>query len=417
MRHVIIGNSAAGISAAETLRSLQPEAEITIIAEENLPAYSRCLLPNYLAGTRDEEGLRIRPYDFYRRRRIQTLFGRRAVKVDNRAREVELEDGTTVPYDRLLIATGASSSMPPVPGINGENVFGLRHLADAKGILKACEGSRRVVIVGGGFVGLEAAYALYGRGLEVTVVEKMPHILPQQFDIEAARILMRDMQAEGIRFILGRGIKEIASSGLWGRLFGRSGKWVILEDGERLKAEVVIIATGTRPNIDLVRGTGMVVNRGIPVNEYMETSVADIYAAGDVAETKDVITGKVGLTPIWPNASAQGRIAAHNMAGYRRPYGGMVGMQNAVEFREVPAIAMGITRPEGDNYEILADYNPDCNCYKKLVLRDSILVGMILVGDIHQAGVYGALIKKRADISNLRHLLLRDDFSYAHMLF
>ncbi|QGP91002.1 Nitrite reductase [Neomoorella glycerini] len=226
---------------------------------------------------------------------------------------------------------------------------------------------------------------------------------------------MRDMQAEGIRFILGRGIKEIASSGLWGRLFGRSGKGVILEDGERLKAEVVIVATGTRPNVDLIRGTGMTVNRGIPVNDYMETSIADIYAAGDVAETKDVVTGKVGLTPIWPNAAAQGRISAYNMAGCRRPYGGMVGMQNAVEFREIPAIAMGLTQPEGNNYEVLADYQPDRNYYKKLVLRDNILVGMILVGAIHQAGVYGALIKKRAEISPYRHRLMREDFSYAHI--
>ncbi|SMB99082.1 Pyridine nucleotide-disulphide oxidoreductase [Thermanaeromonas toyohensis ToBE] len=415
MRHVIIGNSAAGVRAAETLRSLDPNAEIVMIAEENLPAYSRCLLPNFLAGTRVEDNLRIRPRDFYSRNRIKTLFGQRAVGVDAKSKEVKLEDGTVVPYDKLLIATGASSSFPPVPGVKGENVFGLRHLSDAKGILRACNGARKVVIIGGGFVGLETAYALYGRGLEVTVVEKMPHILPQQFDALAASILMRDMQAEGIRFILGKGIKEIAPPGLWSRLFGRPGKGIILEDGERLKADVVVIATGTRPNVEVVRDSGMVINRGIPVNEYMETSIPDIYAAGDVAETKDVVTGQMVLTPIWPNACAQGRIAAYNMAGIRRPYSGMVGMQNAVEFREVPAIAMGLTQPPEGEYEILVDYQPDRNRYKKLVLRDNILIGMILVGDIHQAGVYGALIKKKAEVRPFRHLLLRDDFNYGHI--
>lgn len=416
MRHVIIGNSAAGVRAAETLRSLDPKAEIIMIAEENLLAYSRCLLPNFLAGTRDEDDLRIRPRDFYSRNRIQTIFGQRAVAVDVRSREVKLEDGTAVPYDKLLIATGASSLLPPVPGVNGENVFGLRHLSDAQGILRACANARKVVIVGGGFVGLEAAYALYGRGLEVTVVEKMPHILPQQFDDLAAGILMRDMQAEGIRFILGKGIREIAAPGLWSLLFGRPGKGVILDDGERLKADVVVIATGTRPNVEVVRGTGMVINRGIPVNEYMETSIPDIYAAGDVAETKDVVTGQMALTPIWPNACVQGRIAAYNMAGVRRPYGSMVGMQNAVEFREVPAIAMGLTQPpEDQQYEVLQDYQPDRNRYKKLILRYNILVGMILVGTIHQAGVYGALIKKKADLGPFRHLLLRDDFNYGHI--
>ncbi|MBE3581976.1 MAG: NAD(P)/FAD-dependent oxidoreductase [Thermoanaerobacteraceae bacterium] len=416
MRYVIIGNGAAGVRAAETLRALDPAGETTMIAEENLPAYSRCLLPNFLAGYRDRESLRIRPRNFYEENNIRTLYGRRALAVDTKAREVKLGDGTVVPYDKLLIATGASSSMPPVPGIGGQNVFGLRHLADAEGILKACAGARRVVVIGGGFVGLEAAYALYGRGLEVTVVEKMPHILPQQMDARAAGIIMRDMQAEGIRFILGRGIAEIVNPGLWSRLFGRPGKGVILEDGERLKADVVIVATGTRPNVDLLRGSGIAVNRGIPVNEYMETNIPDVYAAGDVVETQDSITGRRGLTPIWPNACAQSRIAAYNMAGQKRVYGGMIGMQNAVEFREVPAIAMGLTQPEGEEYEVLTDYRPERNLYKKLVLKGDVLVGLILVGDIRQAGVYGALMKKKADVRPFRHLLMRDDFSYGHLL-
>ena len=305
--------------------------------------------------------------------------------------------------------------MPPMLGINNPNVFALRDLRDAKNILKAIEKARRVVIVGGGFVGLEAAYALYHRGLEVTIVEKLPHILPHQFDVQAAEILKRDMQAEGIRFILGRGIKEIAAPGLWGRLFGRPETGVILEDGERLKADVILISIGTRANIEVIKDTEILVNQGIPVNDYMETTLPDIYAAGDVAETKDVVTGKIGLTPIWPNATTQGRIAAYNMAGIKKAYTGLIGMQNAVEFREVPAIALGITQPVGDEYEILQDYRPDRNLYKKLVFRKNILVGMILVGRIEQAGIYGALIKKKQELKLSHQILMRDDFSYAHL--
>lgn len=415
MRHVIIGNSAAGVRAAETLRRLDPEASITLIDEENEPAYSRCILPNFLAGTRDEQGLRIRPHDFYTKNRLNSLFGRKAVTIDAAAHKVILNGGASVDYDKLLIATGASSFMPPVPGIEGANVFGLRNIGDARRILQACTKARRVVIVGGGFVGLEAAFALYRHGLEVTIVEKMPHIVPQQFDSLAAGILMQDMQAEGIRFMLGRGIKEIAAPGLWQRLFGRDGAGVILEDGERLKAEIILVATGTRTNVEMIKGTGITVNRGIPVNDFMETNVPDVYAAGDVAETRDAVTGNVGLTPIWPNASVQGRIAAFNMAGIPTAYGGMIGMQNAVEFREVPAIALGITQPVGEQYEVLQDYRPERSYYKKLVLRDDVLVGMILVGKIEQAGIYGALIKKRANIKTYRPTLMQDDFSYGYI--
>lgn len=415
LQHVIIGNSAAGVRAAETLRALDPEAKIIIIAKENHPAYSRCLLPDLLAGSRDELSLQIRSDDFYVKNNIQTLLGKKANSVDPLAHKVNLEGGSSVSYDKLLIATGASSFMPPMLGINNPNVFALRDLRDAKNILKAIEKARRVVIVGGGFVGLEAAYALYHRGLEVTIVEKMPHILPHQFDAQAAEILKRDMQAEGIRFILGRGIKEIAAPGLWGRLFGRPETGVILEDGERLKADVILISIGTRANIEVIKDTEILVNQGIPVNDFMETTLPDIYAAGDVAETKDAVTGKIGLTPIWPNATTQGRIAAYNMAGIKKAYTGLIGMQNAVEFREVPAIALGITQPVGDEYEILQDYRSDRNLYKKLVFRKNILVGMILVGRIEQAGIYGALIKKKQELKLSHQVLMRDDFSYAHL--
>jgi len=416
MHYVIIGNSAAGIRAAETLRALDSAADINVISEEDSHAYSRCLLPDFLAGNRSEQEIYFRPEDFYIQNRINTSFGSKAISIEPDHRTVILDDGTKMHYDKLLLATGASSSLPPIPGIEADNVFSLRHLIDARNILKACSKARRVVIVGAGFVGLEAATALYRQGLEVTVVEKAPQILPLQFDTRAAEIILHDLQAEGIRFVLGKGIKEISPPSVWGRLFGKPGSGVLLEDGTRLKAEVVLIATGTRPNVELARSAGVKLNHGIPVNEFMQTNVPDIYAAGDVAETKDVVTGQTGLTPIWPNASAQGRTAAYNMAGFSKAYSGMIGLQNAVEFRDVPAIAMGISQPTGSGYKELCDYHPEKNKYRKLVLMNDRLVGMILVGDIQQAGIYGALIKTKADISRFTDVLLRDDFSYAYFV-
>lgn len=418
MRYVIIGNSAAGVRAAETLRKLDPSGKITMIAEENRSAYSRCLLPDYLAGERSADALRIRGLDFYEKKQILTFFGKKAVQVQPQNKEVILADGNKVSYDKLLLATGASSFIPPIPGIQGEHIFGLRNLSDAENILQASASAKRVVVIGGGFVGLEAAYALRSRGLEVTIVEKMPEILPRLFDETAAGILRSNMHAEGIQFILGVGVKEIRSPRWWQSLFGKKSKQVVLEDGQGLEADFVIIAIGTKPNIELAKESGVTINRGIPVNEFMQTNIPDIYAAGDVAETIDIVTGQKGLTPIWPNAVSQGRVAAYNMAGHKLPYGGLIGMQNSVEFREIPAIAMGITTPDHPvHYEILTESKPDGMSYKKLVVKDNILVGMILVGNIQSAGVYGALIKTGTNIARFRQRMFADDFNYADISF
>ncbi|HHX50099.1 MAG TPA: NAD(P)/FAD-dependent oxidoreductase, partial [Clostridia bacterium] len=290
-----------------------------------------------------------------------------------------------------------------------------RNLDDAREIKETARRSRRAIVVGGGFVGLEAAYALYRWGLEVTVIEKQPQILPEQFDARAAAILQNDMQAEGLRIITGNGISEIIGPSRWLRLFGKNGKGVILDSGERLKAELVVLATGTRPNTFLADQAGVSINQGIIVNSFLKTSVPDVYAAGDVVETIDAVSGKVGLSPIWPNAVVQGRIAGLNMVGKHRLYSRQIGMQNAVEFREVPAMVIGLTQVPLDGEELVV-YQPNRSFYKKLVLRDDVLLGMILVGDVSQAGVYAALIKNKISIKPFKHYLLNNDFGYSSII-
>lgn len=492
MRFVIIGSGAAGVRAAETLRQIFPSGEarrsgnsfedsgvqvdgrpedgqvtVTLVSAEDFPPYSRCLLPAYLAGRCREEDLTIRPRDFFRKLGINLLLGREALAVDPGKKVVKLADGEELPYDRLLIATGAASRFPPIPGIDRPQVFGLRHLADARAIEQACvqmctrpgahagahagaqpdsdsrlvAQTRSVVVIGGGFVGVEAAYALirrWGAQLEVTVVEKEAQILPAQFDAYAAGMLQREMEKEGIRFILGRQVGEIVGQERpdheAGREVGDRCRVVLTGSGtagdsgeESLPADLIIVAAGITPNTAWAASAGPAVRRGILIDDYLETSVPGIYAAGDVAEFRTLSPERAGAlptwTPIWPNASAQGRIAAYNMAGRRRACRGLIGLQNAVEFREVPAIAMGLVEPpvpaKGESgesaYMVLVKAEPEQRRYKKLVLYKNALVGMVLVGDISQAGVYGALLRKKTDVSRFADTIMNDNFNCGHL--
>ncbi len=398
---MIIGSSAAGAKAAETIRRLQPTAAIAVITEEEVPFYSRCLLPSYLSGEKDEKGLSFRHDSFADDLSLDMFLGERVVSLNPERQQLTTESGIVFGYDKLLIATGSSSLMPPVPGLKGKGIFGLRTINDARQILEQLDKARRISVIGGGFVGLEAAYSLYRRGKEVTVIEKFPRVLAQQLDETAAEIIRRDLQAEGVRLLLGSGVQEVRHPRFWSHLLRSKPQMeVVLENGDHIKTDMIITAVGTRPNTELLRGTDMVLNSGIPVNDYMETSMENIYAAGDVAETFDAVTGRQGLTPIWPNAMVQGRVAGANMAGRVLPYSAQIAMQNAVEFRQIPAISLGVTNPpDGENYEVHTCHQPQKNIYRKLVLKNDIPVGMILVSDIKQAGLIASLIRRRRPVS------------------
>lgn len=401
-RFVIVGSSAAGAKGAETIRRLQPEAQITVVTDEETPFYSRCLLPGYLSGEKDEKGLMFRPDTFVAELGLEMILGERVISLEPERQQLLTHKDRIIKYDKLLIATGSSSFIPPVPGLKGKGIFGLRSLEDAQQIIAKMEKGRRITIIGAGFVGLEAAYSLYRRGKEVTVIEKLPRVLAQQLDEPAAEIIRRDLQAEGVRLILGSGLQEVRHPGFLSTLLrSRNQMEVILENGDHLKTDLIIVAVGTKANTGFLSGSGVTVNRGIPVDDYMQTNIRNIYAAGDVAETFDAVTGIKGLTPIWPNAMVQGRVAGANMAGIKMPYSAQIAMQNAVEFREVPAVALGITNPpEKDNYEVHTYHQPGKNIYRKLVLKNNIPAGMILVGDIRQAGLIASLIRRKRSVTD-----------------
>ncbi len=406
MRYVIIGNSAAGNAAAHAICARDPRGEVVIISDEPRPAYYRPLIPFLIDRERPEENL-LRD-ELHIPRDVTVLLGRRAVGVDTASRSVHLDDGQEVRYDRLLLATGSSPTRPPVAGLDGPGVFFLRKWDDAVAIRQAAVGARRAVIIGGGRIGTKCALALRHLGLEVAVVEMLDRIVPLQFDAVAGEILGRALRAAGLELVLGQVGKEVV------RQNGRV-QAVVLDDGRRLEAELVVVTVGVRPNVELARRAGIRVNRGVLVDRHLRTSTADVYAAGDVVETTDRVTGESIVSGTWTNAAEMGRIAGENMAGAAAEYEGAFAVINALELAGIPVISVGLLEPPvGDGYRVFATRRGDT--YRKLVVRDGVLVGALFVGDIEGAGIYTGLIKRKADVGPLLETLTARRPSYAPWL-
>ncbi len=418
MKYLIIGNSAAGISGAEAIRKRDRDGEMIMVSKENYSPYSRCLLSYYLAGDINEKKLLFRPEDFYEKNKIKAVLGKKVRKIEPKKSKVFLDDGEELTYDRLLIAAGASSKLLKIKGEDKKGVFGLRTVEDAQNILKMVEGGAKVAaVLGGGLIGLKAAYGLRKRGLRVKVIIKSNRVLSQMLDEAAAAILRKRIEENGIEVITGLAAGEVLAK-------DGSVRGLKLDNGEDVDCRLVIIGKGVAPNVDLVEGTELKTNRGILVDESQETNISHIYAAGDVAETVDIVSGERSINALWPCAVEQGRTAGHNMAlpesGSREEkkckYAGSIGM-NSVEFFDLPVISIGIARPrEGGGYEEIVMNLPERSLYRKIVLKDGLIVGAILVGRINNAGVILALIKDKIDVSGLRGEMLKDNFDYSKVV-
>ncbi|MFA5778541.1 MAG: FAD-dependent oxidoreductase [Elusimicrobiota bacterium] len=401
MNYVIIGASAAGISAIESIRETDKNGKITIVSDEDYPIYSRCLLSYYLAGTISEEKLKYRDDDFYKKNNVNAILGKK-VELVLPDKKVKLSDSTIVPFDKLLIATGSRSKTEKIPGVQLEGVFGLRNIADAKKIEERLNKTKTAVMLGGGLIGLRAAYALYKKGVKVIVVVKSKQVLSQILDEEGASFVQKEMEKQGIKILTGLSATEIVGN--------KDVNGVVLENGVKIDCEIVVIGKGVQANTELVKGTDIKTEWGIIVDDELKTTVSDIYSAGDVAKTSDLITGEKTINALWPNAVIQGKIAGLNMAGKNIKYDGSLAM-NSVEFFGLPTISYGITKPKGEGYEFIVRKN-----YKKLVLKDNKIVGFVLAGDVDNAGVYGSLLKKKIDVSSIKTGLLENNFNFAKIL-
>jgi len=305
--HVIIGNGPAGVVAAETLRQADPQATITLLGDEAEPPYSRMAIPYLLMGEIGEAGCYLRKEaDHFQARQIELHHGR-VQAVATGSRQVLLADGSALPYDRLLIASGARPQRPRLPGIDLPQVLSCWTLADARAIAARVVPGARVLQMGAGFIGCIIMESLTVRGPRLTVVEKDDRMVPRMMDEVAGAMIGRWCEQRGVGVRTGRCVEEISTAGEELR--------VTLDDGEACTVDVVISATGVRPNVDFLAGSGVEVATGIVVDEAMQTSVAGVYAAGDVAEAVEFGTGRRVVNAIQPNAVEQARVAALNMAG------------------------------------------------------------------------------------------------------
>ncbi|GAB6275026.1 MAG: FAD-dependent oxidoreductase [Peptococcaceae bacterium] len=386
MKYMILGASAAGLSAAGAIRRHDPRGEITVLSRDN-QIYSRCLLPDVLASRRDAASTRFITEDFMQKYHLNWTAGITAAKLLPEEKAVVTDNGDKLYYDKLLIATGASSVLPPVENIRrGRQVYGLRNLDDVSAIAGAAENCRQAVIMGGGLVGVDAAAALSEKGLSVTVVEVADRILPLQLDQKAATRYETLFRDRGIEIITGEMVSKIVLDEK------ENVTGVQLKGGRLIPCGLVVAATGVKPEISFLEGMVIEVGRGIKVNEYQQTSYPGIYAAGDVCESMETFTGKITTTPIWPLAVMQGKVAGTNMAGVRQKAAGNFAYKNSMTFFGLAAVSFGLPEAPDSSYETYILER--AGSYEKIIIKDGRLKGVILQGDISRAGVLGALIRE-----------------------
>ncbi len=405
MGYVIVGNCIAAVGGIEGIRRHDRETPITVISKEPYAAYGRPLIANYLKGKLKESELALRDPDFYERRGVRLIIGLPATGLDTRRRTVEVKGGEEIPFERLLLAMGGNPIVPPIQGLDGPDVFSFVTLQDAKALRQAASRLRHVVVIGGGLIGLKAAESLHDLGIQVTIVELADRILSMAFDETASRIITRRLEEIGIQIITCNTAEEVL------RQRDNQVSGVRLRDGTVISSQAAVVAIGVAPNLDVVRDTEVQCRRGILVDEFMETNVPGVFAAGDVAEARDWHFAEWRVVPIWPNAYKQGQVAGRNIAGQRISFSGSIPM-NSIAFYGIPTMSVGIINPPaGAGYDVLIHLKEEAKTYRKLVLKDGVLVGYVLVGPVERAGILTGLIREKRFVEPFKDVLLDEDLS------
>ena len=389
-RLVVVGNGMAGMACVEQILKYAPQFAITVFGDETHVNYNRIMLSSVLAGEKAGDEITLHPLEWYRNNEIDLRLGVRITDVDGEAKTVTGDDGSVTPYDTLLLATGSSAWMPPIDGITRDGVFVFRTLDDTRELLRRSGQGTKAVVIGGGLLGLEAARGLQVQGCDVTVLHLMPTLMERNLDPDGGQYLLMKLEELGIKVMLGKTTTAVIGNG---RVEG-----VALEDGSILDAEIVVVAAGIRPNVDLARQAKLHVNRGIVVNDHMETSRPDVFAVGECVEHRGVCYGLVA--PLFE----QGKVLAATITGNTGPtYTGTV-QAAKLKIMGVDVFSAGDwseQHSEPVRYEDRA-----LGVYKKVTVRDNKLLGVILVGDTSDSHRYMEWLRSSTDLSNQRRHLL-----------
>jgi NAD(P)H-nitrite reductase large subunit len=401
-RYVIVGNSAGGMSAVRAIRKADVAGSILVLSEERYPAYSRPLIAKHLSEGKSVDRMRLVPPSFYDEFGIDVRLGTKAIGLDCADHVIHTDEGSEIAWERLLLATGSSPIVPPVPGSDHAGVFTFTTFDDAMRIAAHLPRVERAVIIGGGFIGLSAADALTKRKIDVTVVEMLPRLLAGMLDETGSGMVETAATKTGVHVMTGRRVDAINGDSLTGRTVSS----VTLDDGARLPCEMVIMAVGVRARTELVEGI-VDTDRGIVVNEYMRTSVPDVFSCGDACNTRDYVRGTRGVIAVWPNAVAGGAVAGSNMAGVAQIYDGATTL-NALPYFGLAIGSAGIVSSADEGIEDVA--LTQGGCYRKVTLKDGVVVGMVFAGDTSKCGVIHSLMKKRVPVAGFKESLVSENF-------
>jgi NAD(P)H-nitrite reductase large subunit len=411
VKYVIVGASAAGIGAVEAIRETDQTGSIVVISDENCPHYSRPMISDYLSGKADFPKMKCRDDNFWTQNKVHAKTGIKATALNLKEKTVTLENGESISYEKLLLATGGKPFVPKMEGSDKDGVFTFTTIKDAERLSKKIEAinAKSAVVIGAGLIGVSVTDALVKRGLQVTMVELQDKILSLLIDVKASEIIEGFMKKAGVNIVTGQSVQKIL-----GQPSNESAvSGVLLTKGDTLSCDLVIVAIGVIPRTELVSGTEIKTNRGITVDNTMQTNIPDVYASGDVAEAYDFILQQNRLLPLWPLAVLEGRIAGYNMAGQKTAYSGGTNM-SSLKYFGVPIVSIGLANPKEDpTIEVLVSSNVERSVYKKLVLKNNVIVGMTLVNCIERAGVLFYLMKNQVDTKKFKAQLLSDDFGLA----
>ena len=392
MRFVIIGSGPAGVCGAEAIRSRLPDEPVTMVSKDSAPAGSPVMLTYWLTGKYAPRRLYFRDADWSEKYRVTLKTGAQVVSLEPSARRIVLDNAESIPYDRILIATGTSATPLPLAGGDSQGVGFFRNLQDLQDFLKDKADVKQVVIIGGGFIGLKLACHLFEKGLGVTLLEKEPCLAARIFDDTTSRRVEDLLRDHGIGVETGVEVREVLNRR--GRVSGIS-----LKDGRRYDCQRVILAVGVKPNVGFLQESGIELQRGIVVNDRMQTNLSGIYAAGDVTVGTDSITGEPFNNATWPAATRQGAVAGANMAGGLRRclHNFPVNVLDLFDLR-IMAAGHPLMTP-GPGIDVSTREEP--HFYQKVVTRGGILTGFILVGDVSGAGTLLNALKSKKKMEGL----------------